>query len=197
MMGGAERVKLSRNTTVARYRLMETAQDRDRIVRFLRERFTERYFRPLESVQAPHGFFTMAISCLLIEAIQAFRNGWQGTTEQRKKPYRKFFRDHPAFGVASAEADELYDNIRSGILHLGETYGGWRIHRRGPMIDFENRTVHAGLFFVEVQRSFEAYCQQLERSPWASEIWGKSRNRMNDLIRNCATDFDDRTTPKH
>src|SRR5262249_20476125 len=132
-----ENVKLSRKTTVAKYRQMEVAQDRAGVVRFLRERFAERYFRPLESVQTPHGFFTMAISCLLIEAIQAFRNGWQGTTAQRKKPYRKFFQDHRSFGVSAAQADELYDNIRSGILHLGETFGGWRIRRRGAMLDFD------------------------------------------------------------
>ena len=95
-----EKVRLSRKTTVARYRLMETARDRMGIAQFLRERFTERFFRPLESMTAPHGFLIMAISCLLIESIQAFRNGWQGVTEQRKKPYRKFFRDHPSFGVA-------------------------------------------------------------------------------------------------
>ncbi len=180
-----ENVKLSKKTTVARYRQMEVEQDRGGISRFLHERFTERYFRPLESVQYPHGFFTMAISCLLIEAIQAFRNGWQGTTEHRKKPYRRFFHGHPSFGVTASQADELYDNVRSGILHLGETYGGWRIHRSGPMLNFDKRTVNANLFLAEVQRCFEQYCQQLERSAWESKTWVKFRNRMNDLIRNC------------
>ena len=191
-----EYVRLSRKTTVAKYRELEAAKDREGIARFLRERFTERYFRPLESVQAPHGFFTMAISCLLIEAIQAFRNGWQGTTEQRKKPYRKFFQDHPSFGVTPAHADELYDNIRSGILHLGETYGGWRIRRSGPMLDFGNRTVNADLFFAEVQRSFEEYCEQLARRGWGSEIWVKFRDRMNDLIRHCEVPNDAQKKPK-
>src|SRR5438445_376264 len=107
----------------------------------------------------------MAVNCLLIEAIQAFRNGWQGTTEKRKKPYRRFFKEHPSFGVLSSQADELYDNVRSGILHLGETYGGWRIHRRGPMLDFDNRTLNASLFFAEVQRCFEEYCEKLEHAP--------------------------------
>jgi len=101
-----ETVKLSRNTTVAQYRQLEAEKDREGIASFLHERFTERYFRPLQSMHAPHGFLTMAVSCLLIESIQAFRNGWQGVTEQRKKPYRKFFKDHPSFGVSPARADE-------------------------------------------------------------------------------------------
>ena len=91
----------------------------------------------------------------------------------------------------------LYDNIRSGILHLGETYGGWRIHRRGPMLDFEFRTINATLFFVEVQRCFAEYCRQLERSPWTSDPWLKFRNRMNDLIRNCEIPDHGRKKQKH
>lgn len=185
-MGRMDDVLLSRRTTVAQYRRMEMEKDRRGIARFLRDRFEERYFKPLGSMTAPHGFLIMAVSCLLIEAIQAFRNGWQGTTEQRKKPYRKFFGDHPAFGVTTARAaDELYDDIRSAILHLGETSGGWRIRRRGAILDFERRTVNADLFLREVRQSLEEYCGQLERAPWGSEVWHKFRNRMNDLIRNC------------
>jgi hypothetical protein len=184
-----ESVKLSQKTSVAQYRRMEAEQNRAGIVHFLRERFEERYLRPLNSVQRPHGFFTMAIACLLIEAIQAFRNGWQGTTEQRKKPYRRFFRDFGMFfcdsGISTTQADQLYDNIRSGILHLGETYGGWRIHRRGRLIDFENRTLNADLFIEAIRLCFEEYCEQLLRSPWHSDAWNKFRDRMRDLIRNC------------
>ena len=70
------------------------------------------------------------------------------------------------------------------------------IHRRGPMLDFQNRTVNAHLFFAEVQHCFEEYCQQLERSAWGSEVWGKFRSRMNDLIRNCEISDDDRKKQK-
>jgi hypothetical protein len=176
---------------------MEAEKDREGITSFLRERFTERYFAPLESMRAPHGFLTMAVSCLLIESIQAFRKGWQGVTDRRKKPYREFFRAYPSFGVTTAQADELYDNIRSGILHLGETYGGWRVHRRGPMLDFELRTVNANLFLAEVRRCFDEYCQKLQRSPWTSKPWIKFRNRMNDLIRNCRVPDRDLKKQKH
>ena len=145
-----ESVKLSRSTTVAQYRRFEAEKDRAKIVHFLRERFNDRYFRPLDSVQKPHGFFTMAISCLLIEAIQAFRNGWQGTTEKRKKPYRTFFRD---LGITAATrpSNLLITSAREFSI-LGETYGGWhKIHRRGPMLDFEHRTVNADLFSEAVR----------------------------------------------
>ncbi len=47
-MGRMEKVKLSKNTNVAQYRRMEVEKDREGIARFLRERFDERYFMPLE-----------------------------------------------------------------------------------------------------------------------------------------------------
>lgn len=52
-----ENVRLSRNTTIAKYRRMCASQDRLGLARFLRERFRERYFTPLESVTIPHGSF--------------------------------------------------------------------------------------------------------------------------------------------
>ena len=43
-------------------------------------------------------------------------------------------------------------------------------HRRGPLLDFANRTVNASLFLAEVRCCFEEYCEQLERSAWGSEV---------------------------
>ena len=40
------------------------------------------------------------------------------------------------------------------------------------------------------------YCEQLERAAWRSEIWGKFRSRMNDLIRNCEIPSNDRKKHK-
>jgi hypothetical protein len=180
-----ETVRLSSHTTIKRYRELERARDGEEIVQFLQERFRERYFIPVETCQQPHGFFVMAITCLVIEGIQSFREGWQEVTQKRKKPYRRFFHDHPAFGISSDQADQLYDNVRSGILHQGETYRGWRILRRGPLVDFENRIINATAFFREVAKAFDKYCEALKRSPWPSGLWQNFRNRMHAVIRNC------------
>jgi hypothetical protein len=64
------------------------------------------------------------------------------------------------------------------------------------MLDFESRTVNADLFFAEVQRCFEEYCKQLERCAWESDVWGKFRSRMHDLIRNCEIPDHDRKKQK-
>jgi hypothetical protein len=49
------------------------------------------------------------------------------------------------------------------------------------LLDFENRLVNADLFIAEVDRCFEDYCRQLERSAWTAEVWVKFRSRMHDL----------------
>lgn len=165
--------------------MLEERQDRAEIVEFLRERFAERYIIPLESMQSRNGFIIMAVSCLLIEGIQSFREGWTQPTEKRRKPYRRFFRDYPSFGVSPFQADELYDNIRSGILHQGETYQGWRILRKGKLIAFDEKTLNASAFFKEVKKAFDQYLGKLEKANWGSPVWQRFRNRMNAVIKNC------------
>jgi hypothetical protein len=183
-----EATKLSRHVDIATYKRWVAEQNRDKIVEFVRERFAERFLRPLFSISkdVKHGFCIMALSCMLTEAVISYQEGWQETTEKRKKPYRTFFREHPSFGVKTTEqADDLYDNVRSGILHLGETYGGWRVHRKGPLVDFTHRTINATRYAKEVEKALDMYCEQLERAPWKSEIWGKLRDRMHAVIKHC------------
>lgn len=164
---------------------MEADQNRQEIAEFIKERFMERYVSPVLSMRRKNGFCMMAICCLLIEAITAFRKGWQDPTTKRSKPYREFFAGHPSMGVTAQLADALYDHIRSGIFHLGETTGGWRILRRGSLVDSINKTVNATRFVTDVQKSIDEYCEDLRRATWNKPIWQNLRNRMNSLIRNC------------
>ncbi len=180
-----EQVKLSSSVTIGDFRKLEEEQNRQEIARFVQERFSERYTEPLLSMRKKHGFCMMAICCLLIEAITAFRKGWQDPTTRRNKPYREFFAGHPSMAVTPPLADAIYDHIRSGIFHLGETTGGWRILRRGPLVDSNNKTVNAMRFLTEVQKSIDEYCLDLRRATWNKPIWQNFRNRMNALIRNC------------
>ena len=106
-----DKYRLSATTTVAGYRNMETFKDREGIIKFLRERFEERYFSQLSQIAKPNGFFTMSICSNLVEALQAFRSGWKDMTEKRDKPYKEFFEDHPEFGVPANRSKELYDAI--------------------------------------------------------------------------------------
>ncbi|MGD0412998.1 MAG: hypothetical protein ABSC18_15005, partial [Verrucomicrobiota bacterium] len=71
---------LSKNYTVGRYRKLETTRppDKGEIAKFFVERFTERYITPINAAgcRCKNGFCTMAVSCLMIEALESFWCGW-------------------------------------------------------------------------------------------------------------------------
>ncbi len=69
----SKNVKLSKNVTINEYLHFEKTQNRERIAEFIKERFTERYITPLKvDAEKKHGFCTMAICCLMIEAFESF-----------------------------------------------------------------------------------------------------------------------------
>ncbi len=91
-----ESIYLSTSFTVEDYRRLEREQNKQEIIRFIRERFKERYITPLRgnpSKKHKHGFCTMAICCLMIETLESFRQGW-GNTQGKgksKKAFKEFF----------------------------------------------------------------------------------------------------------
>jgi hypothetical protein len=51
------------------------------IADFVYDRFFERYIRPIESLDRTdkNGFSIMAVSCIMIESLVSFKNGWEDT----------------------------------------------------------------------------------------------------------------------
>jgi hypothetical protein len=186
-----ESTRLTNAVTVKKYGRMVADQDRQGLARFLQDRFHERYFEPLESVRKPHGFFTMAICSLLLEAIQAFRVGSEEEVTDKEKAYADFFADHPGFGVNREQGRQLYHTMRSGILHLGKTKG-WRIRRQRtpPIFDFQTKVIQAALFYDELKRCFTRYCEALSQRPWNAKEWQNFLNRMKGVIKHCDPDYE-------
>lgn len=179
-------VRLSSNTTVARYRALEASQDRQAIAAFLRERFTERYLAPLSSVDPTkkHGFTIMAVSCLMIEALESFRRGWPHTSRRSELAFCSFFSWWPQFSMFSPHSAEFFKHIRCGILHQAETTGGWRILRSGSLLDPASRTINATAFLTALARVLDSYCSQLGDSPWDDEPWQCLRRKMMAVCKN-------------
>lgn len=48
---------------------------RERLITLVRDRFTERYLRPIQSSTQKSGFLTMSVACFMIETLQCFRLG--------------------------------------------------------------------------------------------------------------------------
>ena len=125
----------------------------------------------------------MASYCLLIETLQSFKNGWGDTKRKSEKAFKQFFKDNNKFGSLKNKGNEIYTNIRCGILHQGETTGGWRIRRKGKLV--ENKTINATKFGIKLEETLNDYKNQLIDSEWDSHIWKKFRKKMKKIIKNC------------
>ena len=199
-------VELSSKVTVRRYREMETAKDRQGSARFIKERLLERYVDPLETAKKKHGFLMVAAACLLIETLESFYRGWLDTDERIQRgdiedpckpadPARSrvsrgeaafcyFFHREPAFVPFRPYAHDFYVCVRCGILHQGETTGGWRIRREGHLLD--DRTINASKFLEAVERAVSKYAATLwNTDDWEDIVWKNFRKKMDAIILHC------------
>lgn len=186
-----EDIRLSSSVTIAEYRQLEASRDQERIANFILERFSERYVRPLRDAppDVKHGFCTMAICCLMIEALESFWQGWSDTRRRSREAFRSFFQQYSeqnsGLGIFSEQADDFYEGIRCGILHQAETTNGWHIRRKGPLFDPSTKTINATRFHHELEKALRVYCDTLKQSDWNSEVWRNLRRKMKAVIENC------------
>ena len=179
------------NITVAKCRHMIQRQDKQALVEFVRNRFSERYITPLESIPSEpknlrNGFSTMAISCLMIEALESF---WQGLPDTRPRgasqaAFSSFFDRSDNLKNFRGRARDFYTHVRCGILHQAETTGAWRILRGGVLFDPKTKTINATRFHRELARCLITYCDALSAEPWNAEIWRLFRKKMNAIFKN-------------
>jgi len=179
-----DQIEFRKGTTIAKIKELMAHHDTKALAKEIYHRFMERFLIPLKNVpnNCAHGFFTMANCCLLIEAIQRYRQGLKDETQGEKEGlYANFFHDYPRFTINRAQGKELYHTLRSGVLHLGETKG-WLIHRRGPIIDFEDKTINASKFRKALELSLRDYRDKLKKKKWASREWQNVVIRLNGFF---------------
>jgi hypothetical protein len=124
-----EETEISTGFTVHDYEVARNKQDHDRIAEAIRSRFTDRYVRPVADPKHRHGFTMMAISCLMIEAIESFQRGWKTSDGHSCDAFCSFLDRAEPLKVFRGYGREFYENVRCGILHQGETTGGWKVVR--------------------------------------------------------------------
>jgi len=182
IQNGHHGVKLSKSVTIKDYLEFAKTEDRGSIARLLQSRFEERYIGPVMRSSPGHksGFAMMAIACLTIEAFESFRSGW--TKPKNEKAFKKYFLAQPEFGISGDEISAFYANIRCGILHDAETRGGWKILRKGPIVDTSARTINATGFLITLHASISAYCTELKASDWHGVKWSCIRKKFDSII---------------
>lgn len=180
MLGG--KTKLSSSMTVAQYLILEAENDRQALSDFIVERFDERFFLPIDDSDKKHGFAVLAIACLVIETIESFYQGLPDTKTIGTKIFRDFFARDTCLRVFASENDWFYKDIRCGILHQSETRGGWRVLRKGPLLDAKNKAINATLVLRALRRVVQEYSIQIQTE---EILWENFRKKMDAVCANC------------
>jgi hypothetical protein len=180
-----DKIELATNFAVRDYRVAIAGRDQKAIAEAIRRRFSERYVAPVSQPPHRHGFAMMAISCLMIEAFESFRQGWATSNGQSKAAFCFFFDRASIFTELRGHAQEFYKNVRCGILHQAETTGGWTIARRGRIFDPDTLTINAALFLKNLQRVLDEFCDELHTSDWDSPEWKNVRKKMDAICAGC------------
>lgn len=160
---------------------------KERIAEFFERRFTERYITPIKALvkERKHGFCTMAVSCLMIEALQCFWTGDKETPWKKSEAFfDNFFDRTPALKIFKGTT--FYGDIRCGILHQAETKGGWKINRENDNRQvLDGRSIDATIFHQHVERALIEHVDLLKKEDKTSVRWEKFRLKMSHVLDNC------------
>ncbi len=178
-----------KDVTIKNYEQFVNEKNKSAIAKMIFCRLYGRYLKPFTfennifKKEYKSGFAIMANCCLCIEALQSFKNGWDKTPKGGDKIFNDFF--NKTITLKEFSKKDFYKHIRCGILHQGETTGGWRIKRGGSLL--ENKTINATKFLYELHKELNLYVGELKNSEWESKILDKCRIKMQKIIENCQT----------
>ena len=150
--------------------------DWGKAISVLRSRITERYIAPVDILidheESKHyserrfGFTIIAIDCLLIETLQAFKEGNEETKwREGKKVFVGFLTQSINLGkhFNKKYAEEFYDSYRNGILHqaqIKENHLVWSIGAVVHEVD-GSMVVNRTEFHKCLKMDFEDYIHKL------------------------------------
>jgi len=156
------------------------------LIDLIHHRFFNRYVKHLNDIDS--GFLKMAISCLMIETLESFRQGKKDTKKKGVglKMFKAFFAtEEKLFPGFKDIADDFYSNIRCGILHQAETTNAWRILRKDDLLDKKNKTINATKFVKAIEKSLENYINSLKSNNINDEIWVNALFKIENVCVNC------------
>lgn len=182
-----ESTHLADKITVRRYREMVRLEDRAGIADLVQKRFQERYLKSVLDSTSRHGFTVLAVCCLMVEALESFRQGWPNSDGKSEAAFCGFFQAHDEFHDLRPVAHEFYRAVRCAILHQAETTQGWRVHRKKGRLLQEQGNIHwisAWEFARRLRVVLRHYCKALKTSDWKSPVWVKARVKLQRICKN-------------
>ena len=164
------------------------------LANFIYQRFYTRYLKPFTfgnkkscptfKREYKNGFSMMANYCLLIEALQSFKEGLEESKGKSKKLFQDFFQQNKNLSIF--QSTDFYQNVRCGILHQGETTEGIKITReRKQLWDNKTKTIDAVLFGEKMEEALRNYKTELENALPNDPIWLYCRIKLQAIIDNC------------
>ncbi len=167
-------------------------QHKKSIANFIYQRLYGRYLKPFDFKDRKfkkgfkNGFSIMANCCLLIETLESFKKGWGDSNRKSEQAFIDFLTTDKHFSELKSRAKDFYRHIRCGILHQGETTGGWTITRKGGnLFDRAQLKIDAFKFSERLKESLTDYATSLKNEQWDSELWDNCRVKMRKIINNC------------
>lgn len=165
--------ELASNFTVGRYQELRTSLEHHtpaswaELLSALRRRVAERFLRPMRDLarfdqedELPNrpGFAILALDCLLIDTIMAFREGRVGTgTTSPARSFRTFLMSQRFRDFNGTDRKDFFDHVRNAILHNGETRKDWKVRIDTARLMEKNgttRTINRRLFHAAVIREW-------------------------------------------
>lgn len=164
-----------------------------RAVEMLRDRIHGRYLDHARNClqSETSGFVVLAIDCILIEAMEQFRQGIVDGRGQSRDLIRSFLagpRFQPHFSSVAANA--FYVDIRCGLLHQAEARRLWLIRRsQGELLVTKSETDTDAGYIIDVvqfhkalESAFDDYLKELV-DPGQEQLRENLWTKMNHICR--------------
>jgi len=165
---------------------MKDSDAKSNLIKLIHHRFYNRYVKHVKKIDS--GFLKMAVSCLMIETLESFRQGIRNTKGKGvgQTMFKDFFDvEKKLFPGFKEIAADFYSSIRCGILHQAETTNAWRILRKGPLLDKREIAINATKFVQSLEKSLDSYIDSLKSNDFNSKIWRNALFKLEDVCQNC------------
>src|SRR5574338_1620878 len=123
-------------------------------IRIFEARIHERFIDPVDHLIAAEeakpplerrfGFVILAVDCLLVETLGAFREGLETTDSSSRATFCKFLTTRPQLSKQFTTlelARRFYEDFRCGIRHQAEIGGECKVWSVGPLLQDNGRRI--------------------------------------------------------
>ncbi|WP_028866164.1 hypothetical protein [Psychromonas aquimarina] len=173
-------MEIAPNFTAADWKalhLQENEQHWLQAVDVLKSRLYARYIDPVDALieiensleprQMNFGFTILAVDLLLMETLQAFKEGLLDTNRKSQRVFMRFLRDSSRFSPffsTPKQCNDFYIEFRCGILHQAEIQSTARVCSSGALYNRsdEGDTVNYNAVHQCIKADLEDYLQLLK-----------------------------------